>query len=128
MLTGSHKTPTPTFTTFQPVDLPRKSCQGLGLLPELRPQTLKAEEAQFSPRALDVHAAVSRSLGVQLLRFAAKPPVGEDTQGEPAGAIWGCLQGKGIERGKGDQKSPLHVLNCPLTAPLSLESSGRIPR
>ncbi|XP_036129447.1 SH2 domain-containing protein 2A isoform X2 [Molossus molossus] len=56
---GSHKTPTPTFTTFQPVDLLKNSCQGLGLLPEFRPQTLKAAEAPFGPRDLDVHPAVS---------------------------------------------------------------------
>ncbi|KAM7053560.1 SH2 domain-containing protein 2A isoform 1-T1 [Molossus nigricans] len=56
---GSQKTPTPTFTTFQPVDLLKNSCQGLGLLPEFRPQTLKAEEAPSGPRDLDVHPAVS---------------------------------------------------------------------
>lgn len=61
VLTGSHSTPSPTFTTFQPLDLTRKSCQGL--LKETRLQALQAGEAQFSPRAPDVHAVVSGNLG-----------------------------------------------------------------
>lgn len=49
---GSHKDPTPTFSTFQPLDLTSRSCQSLGLLPRPRLQALKAElEAQPSPRA-----------------------------------------------------------------------------
>ncbi|EPQ08626.1 SH2 domain-containing protein 2A [Myotis brandtii] len=52
---GSHNTPPPTFTTFQPLDFTRKSCQGL--LKETRLQALQAGEAPFSPRAPDVHAA-----------------------------------------------------------------------
>ncbi|CAK6439525.1 unnamed protein product [Pipistrellus nathusii] len=46
---GGYKPPTSTFTTFQPSDLTRKSCQGL--LKETRPQAPRAEEAQASPQA-----------------------------------------------------------------------------
>ncbi|XP_053522285.1 SH2 domain-containing protein 2A isoform X3 [Artibeus jamaicensis] len=60
----SHETPTPTFSTFQPMDLAYKSCQGLGLLPVPRLQALKAEEAQFIPTAPNVHTgASSQALG-----------------------------------------------------------------
>uniref|UniRef100_G1Q0N5 SH2 domain containing 2A n=1 Tax=Myotis lucifugus TaxID=59463 RepID=G1Q0N5_MYOLU len=54
---GSHNTPPPTFTTFQPLDFTRKSCQDL--LKETRLQALQAGEAPFSPRAPDVHAVAS---------------------------------------------------------------------
>eukprot|EP00069_Balaena_mysticetus_P022180 bmy_03431T0 len=54
---GSQEAPTITFSTFQPIDLNRRSCQGLGLLPGPRLQALKAEEAQPSPRASAAHAA-----------------------------------------------------------------------
>uniref|UniRef100_A0A8C8ZED4 SH2 domain containing 2A n=1 Tax=Prolemur simus TaxID=1328070 RepID=A0A8C8ZED4_PROSS len=37
VLTGSHKAPAPTFSTFQPMDLTRRSCQGLGF-PAAQPQ------------------------------------------------------------------------------------------
>ncbi|KAM5294649.1 SH2 domain-containing protein 2A isoform 1-T1 [Glossophaga mutica] len=61
---GSHKTPTPTFSTFQPMDLTYKSSQGVGLLPVPRLQALQAEEAQFIPTAPDVHTgASSQGLG-----------------------------------------------------------------
>ncbi|XP_057582996.1 SH2 domain-containing protein 2A [Hippopotamus amphibius kiboko] len=56
---GSQEAPAITFSTFQPVDLNRRSCQGLGLLPGPRLQAPKAEEAQPSPRAPAVHAVTS---------------------------------------------------------------------
>ncbi|XP_072686123.1 SH2 domain-containing protein 2A isoform X1 [Canis lupus baileyi] len=55
---GSGKAPAPTFSTFQPLELPRRSCQDLGLLQGPRIQALKAEEAQPSPRVPAVHTAV----------------------------------------------------------------------
>ncbi|XP_077012631.1 SH2 domain-containing protein 2A isoform X2 [Tamandua tetradactyla] len=59
---GSRQDPAPTFSTFQPRDLANlRSCQGLGLPTGSRSQALEAEQAQPSPRALDVHAA---ALGV----------------------------------------------------------------
>nr|XP_030697744.1 SH2 domain-containing protein 2A isoform X1 [Globicephala melas] len=54
---GSQEAPTITFSTFQPIDLNRRSCQSLGLLPGPRLQALKAQEAQPSPRASAVHPA-----------------------------------------------------------------------
>ncbi|KAM6168243.1 SH2 domain-containing protein 2A [Erethizon dorsatum] len=48
---GSHKAPAPTFSTFQPMDVARRSCQGLGLFLEPTLQTLRAGEPQPSPRA-----------------------------------------------------------------------------
>lgn len=63
VLTGSREAPAVTFSTFQPMDLNRRSCQGLGSLPGPRLQAPKAEEAQPSPRAPTVHVAVSRNLG-----------------------------------------------------------------
>uniref|UniRef100_A0A2K6EZT9 SH2 domain containing 2A n=1 Tax=Propithecus coquereli TaxID=379532 RepID=A0A2K6EZT9_PROCO len=51
VLTGSPEAPTPTFSTFQPVDLTRRSCEGLGLLSGPRLQTLRAQEAQPSGTA-----------------------------------------------------------------------------
>ncbi|XP_023496746.1 SH2 domain-containing protein 2A [Equus quagga] len=53
---GSRETPAPTFSTFQPLNLTSRSCQGLGSLPGPRFQAPKAEEAQPSPRAPAVHA------------------------------------------------------------------------
>ncbi|XP_045401375.1 SH2 domain-containing protein 2A isoform X2 [Lemur catta] len=55
---GSHKAPAQTFSTFQPMDLTRRSCQGLGLLSGPRLQTLRAEEAQPSGTAPAGHSAV----------------------------------------------------------------------
>uniref|UniRef100_A0A8C0T0H2 SH2 domain-containing protein n=1 Tax=Canis lupus familiaris TaxID=9615 RepID=A0A8C0T0H2_CANLF len=55
---GNGKAPAPTFSTFQPLELPRRSCQDLGLLQGPRIQALKAEEAQPSPRVPAVHTAV----------------------------------------------------------------------
>nr|XP_020018985.1 SH2 domain-containing protein 2A isoform X2 [Castor canadensis] len=52
---GSHEAPTPTFSTFQSMDLTQSRYLGLGLLPEPRLQTLKVEEAHPSPRAPAVH-------------------------------------------------------------------------
>ncbi|XP_032949102.1 SH2 domain-containing protein 2A isoform X3 [Rhinolophus ferrumequinum] len=54
---GNRKAPTPTFSTFQPLDVTSRGCQGLGLLPRARLQALKVEEAQPSPRAPAVHAS-----------------------------------------------------------------------
>uniref|UniRef100_A0A8D1A2E9 SH2 domain containing 2A n=2 Tax=Sus scrofa TaxID=9823 RepID=A0A8D1A2E9_PIG len=54
---GSREAPAVTFSTFQPMDLNRRSCQGLGSLPGPRLQAPKAEEAQPSPRAPTVHVA-----------------------------------------------------------------------
>ncbi|XP_058395473.1 SH2 domain-containing protein 2A [Diceros bicornis minor] len=56
---GNRETPAPTFSTFQPMNLTGRSCQGLGSLPGPRLQALKAEEAQPSPRALAVHIVAS---------------------------------------------------------------------
>ncbi|XP_032949101.1 SH2 domain-containing protein 2A isoform X2 [Rhinolophus ferrumequinum] len=56
---GNRKAPTPTFSTFQPLDVTSRGCQGLGLLPRARLQALKVEEAQPSPRAPAVHASAS---------------------------------------------------------------------
>ncbi|XP_041618010.1 SH2 domain-containing protein 2A isoform X3 [Vulpes lagopus] len=56
---GSGKAPAPTFSTFQPLELPRRSCQDLGLLQGPRLQALKAEEAQPSPRVPAVHTSAS---------------------------------------------------------------------
>nr|XP_012623150.1 SH2 domain-containing protein 2A [Microcebus murinus]XP_012623151.1 SH2 domain-containing protein 2A [Microcebus murinus] len=75
---GSHEAPTPTFSTFQPVDLTRRSCRGLGLLPGPRLQTLRAEEAQPGDTAPAGHSAVlPQSPG------AAQPPdEAEEVPGE----------------------------------------------
>ncbi|XP_022415439.1 SH2 domain-containing protein 2A isoform X1 [Delphinapterus leucas] len=54
---GSQEAPTITFSTFQPIDLNRRSCQGPGLLPGPRLQAPKAQEARPSPRASAVHPA-----------------------------------------------------------------------
>ncbi|XP_023409863.1 SH2 domain-containing protein 2A isoform X3 [Loxodonta africana] len=59
MLTGSRQAPSPTFSTFLPMDLTRRSCQDLDLLPRPRSQALEAEEAQLSPRALAIEVPVS---------------------------------------------------------------------
>ncbi|XP_013014487.1 SH2 domain-containing protein 2A isoform X3 [Cavia porcellus] len=48
---GSREAPPPTFSTFQPRDLARKSCQGLGLFLEPTLQTLRMGEPQPSPGA-----------------------------------------------------------------------------
>ncbi|XP_074174939.1 SH2 domain-containing protein 2A isoform X5 [Rhinolophus sinicus] len=53
---GNRKDPMPTFSTFHPLDITSRGCQGLGLLPRARLQALKVEEAQPSPRAPAVHA------------------------------------------------------------------------
>ncbi|XP_029791808.1 SH2 domain-containing protein 2A isoform X2 [Suricata suricatta] len=56
---GSCEAPAATFSTFQPVGLPRRSCQGLSLPqgPRLQLQAPKAVEAQASPRVPAVPAA-----------------------------------------------------------------------
>ncbi|XP_066218244.1 SH2 domain-containing protein 2A isoform X1 [Saccopteryx leptura] len=66
---GSHKTLIPTFSTFQPLNLNQKSCQGLRLLPGPGVQALKAEGAQFSHRGPDVHTEAS----FQALGAASSP-------------------------------------------------------
>ncbi|XP_010642276.1 SH2 domain-containing protein 2A [Fukomys damarensis] len=54
----------PTFSTSQPMDEARRSCQGLGLFPEPTPQSPRAAEAQPGPRTLAVHtSALARALG-----------------------------------------------------------------
>ncbi|KAM9242356.1 SH2 domain-containing protein 2A isoform 1-T1 [Dugong dugon] len=66
---GSRQIPSPTFSTFLPTDLTRRSCQGLGLLSQPRSQALEAEEVQPSPRALAIEAPVS----LQAQGTASKP-------------------------------------------------------
>ncbi|KFO24878.1 SH2 domain-containing protein 2A [Fukomys damarensis] len=64
---GKHEAPgpsAPTFSTSQPMDEARRSCQGLGLFPEPTPQSPRAAEAQPGPRTLAVHtSALARALG-----------------------------------------------------------------
>ncbi|XP_039107211.1 SH2 domain-containing protein 2A isoform X2 [Hyaena hyaena] len=54
---GSREAPTTTFSTFLPVELPRRSCQGLSLPQGPRLQAPKAAEAQPSPRVPAAQAA-----------------------------------------------------------------------
>lgn len=61
MLTGSREAPAITFSTFQPLDLNRRSCQGPGLL--LGPRLQAPEGAWPSPRGPAVQAVVSGNLG-----------------------------------------------------------------
>ncbi|XP_023569628.1 SH2 domain-containing protein 2A isoform X3 [Octodon degus] len=67
---GSHKVLAPTFSTFQPMDMAQRSCQGLGLLPESTHQTLRAGEPQPSSRAL----AAARTLASPPALGAASVP------------------------------------------------------
>uniref|UniRef100_A0A8C7C5L6 SH2 domain containing 2A n=1 Tax=Neovison vison TaxID=452646 RepID=A0A8C7C5L6_NEOVI len=53
-LTGTSRAPPPTFSTFQPMELPRRGCREVALL-----QAPKAEEDQPNPRVTAVHTAVS---------------------------------------------------------------------
>ena len=97
VLTGSQEAPTITFSTFQPLDLNRRSCQGLGLLPGPRLQALKAEEARPSPRASAAHAAVSGNLGgVAPSSAPTLPRVRACRRTEAkAGMSWVCRQSQG---------------------------------
>lgn len=84
----------PTFSTFHPLDITSRGCQGLGLLPRARLQALKVEEAQPSPRAPAVHASVSG--GLHLLRALPWGRTHRWTQAnwEMAGVMWGTEGGK----------------------------------
>ncbi|XP_054418850.1 SH2 domain-containing protein 2A isoform X2 [Pteronotus mesoamericanus] len=82
---GNHKTPTSTFSTFQPMNLTYKSCQGLGLLPASS-QTLgaapspedtgKAEEVPREGQSLqaETRAWFQETQAHGLLQHGAAPP------------------------------------------------------
>ncbi|XP_053463776.1 SH2 domain-containing protein 2A isoform X2 [Nycticebus coucang] len=81
---GSHKAPTPTFSTFQPMNLTRRSYQDLGLLSGPRLQALRAEEAQPNPVAPESPSANSSPIQVspQAPSAAHIPGNAEEVPGE----------------------------------------------
>uniref|UniRef100_A0A8C6W781 SH2 domain containing 2A n=1 Tax=Nannospalax galili TaxID=1026970 RepID=A0A8C6W781_NANGA len=56
-LQENQEAPTPTFSTFQPMNLTQESCQGLGWGSKPSIQTLKVQEAQPSPRMTHIMAS-----------------------------------------------------------------------
>ncbi|XP_035307802.1 SH2 domain-containing protein 2A isoform X1 [Cricetulus griseus] len=57
---GNHEAPSPTFSTFQPMNLTQGRCQELGWGSKPSMQAPKEEKAQLSPRA--THTMVSKSM------------------------------------------------------------------
>ncbi|XP_027467935.1 SH2 domain-containing protein 2A isoform X3 [Zalophus californianus] len=80
---GSGRAPAPTFSTFQPVELPCRTYQDVGLLQGPRLQALKAAEAQPSPRVEAVHAAAGGNSAGTSSSSAPIPPA---TSPQPPGA------------------------------------------
>ncbi|XP_005356989.1 SH2 domain-containing protein 2A [Microtus ochrogaster] len=56
---GNHEAPSPTFSTFQPMNLTQGRCQDLGWGSKLSMQALKEQEVQLKPRATHTMASAS---------------------------------------------------------------------
>ncbi|XP_032701026.1 SH2 domain-containing protein 2A isoform X3 [Lontra canadensis] len=75
---GTSRAPPPTFSTFQPMELPRRGCREVALL-----QAPKAEEDQPNPRVTAVHAAVS---GTPAGTASSSAPIPPPAPPQPPGA------------------------------------------
>ncbi|XP_034865743.1 SH2 domain-containing protein 2A isoform X4 [Mirounga leonina] len=97
---GSGRAPAPTFSTFQPVELPCRTCQDVGLLQGPRLQALKAEEAQPSPRVEVVHAAAGgNSAGTASSSAPIPPPASPQLPGAASGPEDAGKAEEGLEEG-----------------------------
>ncbi|XP_032174016.1 SH2 domain-containing protein 2A isoform X3 [Mustela erminea] len=75
---GTSRAPPPTFSTFQPMELPRRGCREVVLL-----QAPEAEEDQPNPRVTAVHTAVS---GTPAGTASSSAPIPHPAPPQPPGA------------------------------------------